>query len=445
MSSSKSNCFHCNELIPTGISLSITINEQLQPMCCLGCQAVAQTIVDNNLTQYYTVRTEPAHKGSSLVPEQLQKNKILDQQVLQNEFIFQEDEFKEAILSIEGISCAACAWLIEMQLNKQAGIERVTVNATTQRATVKWQDKHLALSDILNEIDNIGYHALPFKANEVEERNKALSKAFIKRLGISGILMMQVMMIAVGLYFGAFADMASHNIMYFRWVSFVLTLPIVSYGAIPFYLGAIKALKIKQLSMDVPVSLAIILAFTASAWATITKQGEVYFESVAMFTFLLLIGKFLEFRARSHAAQLSANLLKLMPLTATRIESGQEEFVAAKILKKGDDIIIKPGETVPADGIITHGQSQVNEAMLSGEQLPVPKQVSDSVFAGTINGDGNLSVQVSKTSNHSFLSQLIRLSEQSQAHKPKLARLSDRIAQYFVAIILTTAVATAIY
>jgi len=445
MSPSNSNCFHCNELIPTGISLNITINEQLQPMCCLGCQAVAQTIVDNNLTQYYTVRTEPANKGTPLVPEQLQKNKILDEQVLQNEFIFQEDEFKEAILSIEGISCAACAWLIEMQLSKQTAIERITVNATTQRATVKWHDKQLALSDILNEIDNIGYHALPFKANEVEERNKTLSKTFIKRLGISGILMMQVMMIAVGLYFGAFADMANHNINYFRWVSFVLTIPIVTYGAIPFYLGAIRALKSKQLSMDVPVSIAIILAFTASAWATITEQGEVYFESVSMFTFLLLIGKFLEFRARSHAAQVSANLLKLMPITATRITSGQEEFIAAKSLNKNDEVIIKPGETIPADGVIIHGQSQINEAMLSGEQLPVNKHVSDQVFAGTINGDGNITVQVNQPSSHSFLSQLIRLSEQSQAHKPKLARLSDRIAQYFVAIILTTAIATAIY
>lgn len=461
MSLVQNNCFHCDEPIPQSIKLNVTINNKIQPMCCVGCQAVAQTIVDNNLTQYYAVRTEPAHKGEELVPEQLQKNQLLDEEVLQNEFIYQDKELKEAILTVEGINCAACAWLIEMQLSKQAGIKTINVNATTQRATVKWQDNKLTLSAILNAIEKIGYQALPFKANEVEKRNKILSKNFIKRLGISGILMMQIMMIAIGLYFGAFADMAEHNKVYLRWVSFILVLPIVTYGAFPFYIGAINALKVKRLSMDVPVTIAIILAFSASAWATITEQGEVYFESVSMFTFLLLIGKFLEFRARSHAAQISANLLKLMPMTATRIMSSsesrvasnadkknkaiKEQLVAAKLLNKGDLVLVKPGETIPADGIITQGNSQINEAMLSGEQLPVSKNIEDNVFAGTINGDGNLTVKVKQPNNQSFLSHLIRLSEQSQAHKPKLARLSDKIAQYFVAIILVTAIGTAIY
>ena len=458
--SNPKNCFHCNEIVPLGIVLCVTINQKEQPMCCIGCQAVAQTIVDNDLTQYYQVRTEPAQKGSDLIPEQLKsvqqkKNKLLDEDVLQNEFIYQDNNTKEAILSVEGISCAACAWLIEMQLSKLKGIVQINVNATTQRATIKWQDDEVKLSEILTAIEHIGYQALPFKANEVEQRNKIIGKTFIKRLGISGILMMQIMMIAVGLYFGAFSDMAEHNTVYLRWVSFILAIPIVSYGAFPFYVGAIKALKIKRLSMDVPVSIAIILAFSASAWATVTEQGEVYFESVSMFTFLLLIGKFLEFRARSHAAQVSANLLKLMPMTATKISNTElplpnnkeikEELVAAKLLVKNDLVLIKPGETIPADGVIVNGNSQINEAMLSGEQLPLNKTINDNVFAGTINGDGNLTVKVKQPSNKSFLSQLIRLSEQSQAHKPKLARFSDKVAQYFVAVILITAVGTAIY
>ncbi|RHW77003.1 heavy metal translocating P-type ATPase [Colwellia sp. RSH04] len=448
-------CFHCAEFIPKGISLFVSINNIEQPMCCLGCQAVAQTIVDNNLTQYYQVRTEPAHKGQALIPEQLEKNKLLDEEVLQNEFIYHAQDYKEAILTIDGISCAACAWLIEMQIAKVSGVVSINVNATTQRATVQWQDDTVNLSDILTAIEHIGYQALPFKANEAEVRNKKHSKTFIKRLGISGILMMQVMMIAVGLYFGAFADMAEHNKVYLRWISFILTIPIITYGAFPFYIGAINALKVKRLSMDVPVSIAIILAFSASAWATVSQQGEVYFESVSMFTFLLLIGKFLEFRARSRAAQVSANLLKLMPMTALKIiidneeevtsSQNQEKLIAAKQLIKDDFVLIKPGEVIPADGIIIKGKSQLNEAMLSGEQLPVNKSVDDKVFAGTINGDSNLIVKVSQASNQSFLSQLIRLSEHSQAHKPKLAKFSDKVAQYFVAIILCTAIGTAIY
>ena len=439
------NCFHCNEIIPKGIDLTVEIKSIVQPMCCIGCQAVAQTIVESGLTDYYQFRTEPANKGMGLVPEQLEKNELLDDKALQNEFTFTSDDFKEAILTIEGISCAACAWLIEMQLSKVKGIISVNVNATTQRATVKWQEASIRLSQILREIDRIGYQALPFKANNIEESNRRQLKVFIKRLGISGILMMQIMMIAIGLYFGAFADMSESNRIYLRYTSLILTIPIVTYGAYPFYLGAFNALRSRRLSMDVPVSTAIFLAFTASMWATLTLQGEVYFESVSMFTFLLLIGKFLEFRARSRAAEVSANLLKLMPMTATKLIGNEESYIAARHLDVADLIIIKPGEIVPADGIIISGKSQLNEAMLSGEQLPITKAIGDTVLAGTVNGDSNLTVEVKQTNNHSFLSQLIRLSETSQAHKPKIAKLSDKIAQYFVAIILITAICTAFY
>lgn len=439
------DCFHCGELVPNGINLTTTIDNISQPMCCIGCQAVAQTIVDNNLTDYYRFRSAPAQKGEMLVPEQLQRNEILDDENLQNEFAYYHDGFKETILTIEGISCSACAWLIEMQLSKLAGIENINVNATTQRATVQWQENQVKLSEILSRIDKIGYHALPFKASTAEKVNKQQAKNYIKRLGVSGILMMQVMMIAFGLYFGAFSDMAEHNLLYLRWASFFLALPIVTYGAFPFYKSAFYALKARQLSMDVPVSIAISLAFMASAWATFTQQGEVYFESISMFTFLLLIGKFLEFRARTRAADVSANLLKLMPMTATKIEQGRESFIAATHLKAGDIILIKPGETIPADSEIVTGSSQINEAMLSGEQLPLHKTSVDTIYAGTINGDGNLTAKVLHTNQESFLSQLIRLSESAQSHKPKLAKLSDKIAQYFVALILLVASLTALY
>ncbi|GLX80261.1 copper-translocating P-type ATPase [Thalassotalea insulae] len=439
------SCFHCGEDIPNGLSLSVSIDGQSQAMCCVGCMAVAQTIVDNQLTDYYRFRTEAAPKGEALVPEQLKRTELLDDTSLQQEFTYQDGESKETILTIEGISCAACAWLIEMQLEHLAGLQSISVNATTQRASVRWLDKQIKLSEIVLAIEKVGYHALPFKASEVEQSNQKRSKTFIKRLGISGILMMQVMMIAIGLYFGAFSDMSSHNLVYLRWVSLFLTLPIISYGALPFYQGAYNALKAKRLSMDVPVSIAIILAFGASAWATINQTGEVYFESVSMFTFLLLIGKFLEFRARNRAAEVSANLLKLMPLTATRLHQGQEELIVARKLQPLDLVIVKPGETIPADGTITAGSSQINEAMLSGEQTPVNKSLGDQVFAGTINSDGNLTIEVKHAGQQSFLSQLIRLSEASQAHKPKLAQLSDKIAQYFVALILLTAIGTAFY
>jgi len=439
------SCFHCGEVVPKGIGLSVIIDSFNQPMCCLGCHSVATTIIENNLTEYYRFRTETAQKGQALIPQQLKQNELLDDDALQDEFTYKTEHYRETILTIDGISCAACAWLIEMQLAKVSGVIKVNVNATTQRATIRWDNEQIKLSIILFEIDKIGYQALPFKASQLEESNQKLSKAFIKRLGISGILMMQIMMIATGLYFGDVSDMSTINRIYLRWISFLLALPIITYGAFPFYIGAIKAIKVKRLSMDVPVSIAIILAFIASAWATFSQQGEVYFESVSMFTFLLLIGKFLEFRARLRAAQTSANLLKLMPMTATIVINEVEQLIAATKLKAFDIVIVKPGEIIPADGVIISGNSQLNESMLTGELLPITKSTGDSVFAGTINGDGNLNLEVKQNNQHSFLSQLIRLSESSQTHKPKIAQLSDKIAQYFVGIILLTAICTAIY
>ncbi|NMP31470.1 cadmium-translocating P-type ATPase [Thalassotalea sp. M1531] len=438
-------CFHCGEPIPNGIVLNVDINNAARAMCCAGCQAVAETIVANHLTDYYKFRTENAPKGSTLVPDQLKRNRLLDDDNLQHEFTHQSGENRETILTVDGISCAACAWLIEMKLEQVAGIHNISVNATTQRATVTWQNEIIKLSKIIEHIERLGYHALPFKASDVEQQNIEQSKTFIKRLGISGILMMQVMMIAIGLYFGAFSDMSEHNLVYLRYTSLLLTTPIIFYGAFPFYVGAINAIKAHRLSMDVPVSIAILLAFFASAWATIMQSGEVYFESVSMFTFLLLIGKFLEFRARSRAAQVSANLLKLMPMTATKVVNGVESFVTAKSLAVNDQVMIKPGETVPADCIIETGNSHLNEAMLSGEQKPVAKQSGENIYAGTINGDGNLIARVKQPGTNTFLSQLIRLSESSQAHKPKIAQLSDKIAQYFVALILITSIFTALY
>ncbi|QDP02948.1 cadmium-translocating P-type ATPase [Thalassotalea sp. PS06] len=439
------DCYHCGEIVPAGLDLTVNIHGKDEPMCCIGCQAVAEAIVDNNLDDYYRFRTEKGNKVNADIPEQLQVNQFVDDQQLQSEFTFESDGHQETILSVEGMSCAACAWLIEKQLSPQSGIVKAQVNATTQRATVTWDKDKIKLSEIISAIAKIGYSALPFKANTTEIKNNQQSKAFIRRLGVSGILTMQVMMIAFGLYFGAFSDLSEHNLVYLRATSLVLTLPIVTYGAFPFYLGAINALKGRRLTMDVPVAIAISLAFMASCWATFFQQGEVYFESVAMFTFLLLIGKFMEFRARARAAEVSANLLKLMPLSATVIVDNQESIVSAKHLKVDDICIVKPGETIPGDGIIVQGKTSVNEAMLTGESSPVSKNVGSQVFAGTVNTDGNLQIKINATNADNFLTNIIRISERAQNHKPAIARLSDKIAQYFVALILVTAVFTWIY
>ena len=397
------SCFHCGEAIPNGLTLEVEIQGQSRAMCCVGCQAVAQAIMDNGLDDYYTYRTQNAEKAVELVPEGLKRLSALDEQSLQEEFVTFDGESKETILSISGISCAACAWLIEKHLQPLPGVLAVNVNASNYRATISWDEKTTRLSDIIKAIAKIGYQANPFKPNELEAEHQAIQQSFMRRLGVAGLFTMQVMMLAVGLYFGVFEGIDEQTEEYFRWISLFLTTPVIGYSAQPFLFSAIRSVRALQPNMDVPVSLAIFGAFFASLYATVSGTGEIYFESVSMFTFLLLIGKFLEFRARSKAAEISNNLLKYTPLSSTLISADGDKNIPAKHLNVGDRVRILPGEMVPTDCKLVQGSTSVSEAMLTGEQKPVSKTPGDMLLAGTINHDGSVEAEVSARLNDSTL------------------------------------------
>ncbi|OUL59698.1 heavy metal translocating P-type ATPase [Pseudoalteromonas ulvae] len=438
-------CFHCLEPIPLGFTQHVEFNHQAQPVCCLGCQAVAEAIIQGGMTDYYKFRTEAAGKVKELIPEQLAMFKSYDDEDIQADFITGQDEQAELLLSIEGISCAACAWLIEKQLLSLAGIIRVDVNTSTHRALIHWHRPSIKLSQIIESLAKIGYQAYPFQADEEEHQKKQVAKSYIRRLGVAGLMTMQVMMFAFAMYFGMFSGMDEDFELYFRWISFSLATPVILYSAMPFLVNAVRGLKAKQLNMDLPVSLAIFGAYAASSWATFFETGEVYFESICMFTFLLLLGKYLEFRARLKATEFTANLQKLLPLTARLAnDDGEEKIIAAKRLKLNDLILIKPGETIPADGIVIKGRTTVDESMMTGEHQAVGKKQRDQVFAGTINHDGVITVQINQVGQNTLLNQIVTLQHQALASRPRIAEVTDKVAQWFVALLLIFASITAV-
>tara|TARA_R110000796_G_scaffold66855_1_gene153627 strand:+ start:19208 stop:21499 length:2292 start_codon:yes stop_codon:yes gene_type:complete len=413
-------------------------------MCCIGCQAVAQNIIDQGMTDYYKYRTVQAGKVEQLVPEQLAFIKSYDNEDIQDEFITTNDNFSEVLLSVEGITCAACAWLIEKQLLSLKTVKRVDVNTSTNRAMVQWDKTATPLSEIITSLAKIGYKAYPFQSDLEAQQKQQTAKAYIRRLGVAGLMTMQVMMFAFAMYFGMFSGMDSNFEQYFRWISLVLASPVILYSALPFLTNAINGLKAKQLNMDLPVSLAIFGAFGASCYATFMQVGEVYFESVCMFTFLLLLGKYLEFRARLKASEFTANLQKLLPLTARTLDAnGQEHIIAAKKLKLNDIILIKAGETIPADGILIKGKTSVDESMMTGEHLPVNKFINHSVYAGTVNHDGIIEIKINKIGQSTLLNQIIRLQHNALTKRPKLVEITDKVAQWFVAVLLIFASVTA--
>lgn len=435
------NCYHCGDPVPSDCHLQVEILGEMREMCCPGCEAVAQTIVDSGLTSYYEYRTAPAEKAD-LVPQQLQSLLLYDHEEIQQEFVRDTENSKEVSLSLDGVSCAACAWLIEKQLMREPGVVSIRVNTTTHRALLNWDPETAKLSHLLSAIHQLGYKAAPFEADAQEQQYHRTMKTYLYRLGIAGLATMQVMMLAVALYFEIFGDLDTEFKNYLRWVSLIFATPVLLYSALPFYLNAWRNLRARTLGMDVPVSIALLFAYIASFYATVTEQGEVFFESVSMFTFFLLLGRFLEMRARRQAAAASANLLKLVPTMAT-LEDGSQ--IAAKTLKVGDVITVLPGESLPADGEILRGETVIDESMLTGEPMPVPRTQGDLAYAGTINGEGNITLRVIKERQNSLISNIVRLQDEAQSSKPKVAELADVVARYFVGAILVIAAGTWLY
>lgn len=435
------DCFHCGQPIPAGAHYPVVIDDREHDMCCTGCQAVATAIVDNHLTDYYRFRTTIGDKPEDLVPEALRKLQVYDSPELQKAFVRETgDNIREASLILEGIVCAACVWLNENHVRQLDGVLDFRINYSTHRATLRWDNGILHLSDVLKAISEIGYHAHPFDPGRLESLQKKEKSAALRRIAVAGLGMMQVMMIAVAMYIGAVSDMETGMRDFLRWISLVMTTPVVLYSARVFFTSAWRDLRRGRFGMDVPVSIAIAIAFGASVWATLTGGGEVYFDSVTMFTFFLLTGRYLEMAARHKAGQVAEELVRLMPATATRLRDGEQEVVPVSQLEPGDRLLVKPGEVVPADGIIIEGVSSTNESLLTGESLPCHKQQGDALVGGTVNIESPLTMRVEKVGDNTVLAAIIRLLERAQAEKPELARLAEKVASRFVPLILLTAV-----
>ncbi|HHX8539017.1 TPA: heavy metal translocating P-type ATPase [Vibrio diabolicus] len=435
------SCYHCGEDVPANTDFKVDILGESRKMCCPGCETVAQTIVDSGLVSYYQYRTAPAEKAD-LVPEQLQALIHYDNEDVQSEFVRNRENVSEVTLSLEGVSCAACAWLIEKQVSNTAGLVSIRVNTTTNRALLAWDKTQVRLSELLSVIHKLGYKAAPFEADKQEASYHRMMKQYLYRLGIAGLATMQVMMLAVALYLEVFGDLEPEFKNYFRWVSLIFATPVLLYSALPFYLNAWRSIKGRTLGMDVPVSIALIFAYVASLIATVTEQGEVFFESISMFTFFLLVGRFLEMRARRKAAAASGNLLKLIPAIATTLDGEQ---IPVKTLKVGDRIRVLPGEHIPADGKVISGRIHIDESMLTGESVHVVKREGDAVYAGTLNGDESFELEVMSCKADSMISNIVRLQDEAQHSKPKIAEIADVVARYFVGAILIISAGTWFY
>ncbi|MCP4696189.1 MAG: heavy metal translocating P-type ATPase [Gammaproteobacteria bacterium] len=441
-------CYHCGLPAPEGAEFSVSIDGELKPMCCPGCQAVAQAIVAGGLTDFYRYRTENTPSGRELAPEFLRRLELYDNPEIQKSFVRRDKKsVREASLILEGITCAACVWLNERHIGALPGVFSVRINYATHRARIRWDDSQIHLSEILRAVTRIGYQAHPYDPSRQQEVLERERKEKLRRIGVAGVLGMQVMMFSAALYAGDFSGMEAGFRTLFHWICLVLTLPVVFYSAQPFFKSAWRDLSRFKTGMDVPVALGISIAFAGSVWTTVAGGGgDVYYDSVVMFVFFLLTGRYFELMARQRGARACESLVQMTPATAARLlADGREEVVAVAELSPGDVALIRPGEAVPADGMVTAGCSSVDESLLTGESLPLNKQIGESLSAGTVNIESPLQMKVEKIGEETLLSHILQLLDRAQAEKSRITRLTDRAAAWFTAGVLLLAGSVAWY
>ncbi len=439
-------CYHCGLPIPRDAHLCVEIGGAPRTMCCAGCQAVAQAIVDNGLDDYYRHRDALPESPREALPAVLGELTFYDHPEVQSSFVRPLSEHeREAALILEGITCAACVWLNEQHLTRQAGVVAVDINYATRRARVRWDERRIRLSGILAAIASIGYRAHPYDAARAEEVAGRERRAALWRLFVAGFGMMQVMMYAVPAYLAGEGEMSDEIGRLLRWASLVLTLPVVLYSAAPFFRNAWRDLRLKRVGMDVPVALGVGSAFFASLWATLAGTGEVYFDSVTMFVFLLLGGRYLEMLARHRSVRAIERVGRALPAFAERLTAYpalDTERVVVSALMPGDCVLVAPGQAVPADGRVLAGESEVDESLLTGESRPLPKSAGSAVTGGTVNIRSPLLLRIERVGEGTRLASIVRLMERALAERPCVVQLADRVAAGFVAALLALALVT---
>jgi len=433
-------CFHCGAALTPNFRHAVQFGGQRRPVCCGGCEAAANLILSQGLERYYEFRAPaPSPPGFVL---QVREWQAFDREAALRRYThLRADGSREVSLRIGGLHCAACGWLIESSVGRAAGVHEIHLEPASARAELRYDPRQISLSELLSRIHTLGYDPEPLSFTGAAPDWSAQRRDMLRRLGVAAFGMMAVMTYATSLYAGAMAGMTPDLEQLLRLVSLVVSTPVVLYAAQPFFAGAWRGLRARILGMDLPVALSIGLAYTWSAIATLRGTGSVYFDSAVMFTFFLLLGRFIELTLRARAGRENDALARLLPDAAVRVREAGTERVLPEELCVGDRVRVFAGERIPADGEIVNGQSELDESLLTGEAAPRSRGKGGAVIAGTLNLSSVLELQVTRVGQDSTLAAIRRLLVQARAARPRLASSADRVAAWFVAAVLVLSIA----
>ncbi len=430
-------CYHCAEPLPA-TPHRVTIDRASRAFCCEGCATAAQWIRDARLDDYYRLRSDHAGK----VDVDGEDYSAWDREDLLVDHVRPLAGGREITVLTDTMRCAACAWLVDRALRQEPGVLDASANAVTGRVRIAWDPSQTLLSTLLQRIAALGYRPYLSGGEAREQARRAERNRWLIRLGVAGLGAMQAMMFAEALYLDTRGQMPLATRDFFRWITLLVSSPVVFYAGWPFIAGMLRELRGRRLGMDTLIASATLLAYGASVVETLRGGPHVWYDAAVMFVFLLLAARMLEQRARHIASAQVDALARARPALAMRERSdGTRETIATSALQVGDVNIVSAGDAVPADGTLLDADASFEESLLTGESSPVRKQAGDTVFAGTVCREQPARIRVQQVGAGTRLSQLARLVELAQAHRPKLARLADRIAGSFVAILLLVAVA----
>ncbi|MEN1971112.1 heavy metal translocating P-type ATPase [Luteimonas sp. MJ204] len=430
-------CFHCSQDLPIDPARA-RIDGESRQFCCDGCAAAAQWIRDANLVDYYRLRTEPGGRAAIDLEAQLA---AFDRDDVQAGHVREVEGGREITVLTDGMRCAACAWLVDRALAREPGVTEVVANAVTGRIRIAWDPARTAISGPLRRLAGLGYVPYLASGTRLERERRAQRNRDLVRIGIAGLVSIQAMMFAEALYLDIYQQMPLATRDFFRWVTLLLSTPVVFWCGWPFIAGMLRELRNRQLGMDTLIASSTLLAYFASVFETLRGGTHVWYDAAVMFVFLLLGARMLEQRARRTAVAQVDTLARARPELATReLADGSREVVPTAALAAGDIACIAAGDTVPADGVLLDAPARFEEALLTGEAHPVLHVPGDTIFAGTVCREAPARIRVEQVGAGTRLAELESLVERAQSHRPRAARLADAVSSRFVAAILVATV-----
>ncbi|QWE31864.1 heavy metal translocating P-type ATPase [Polynucleobacter sp. Adler-ghost] len=444
------SCYHCGSFILPNDSYELKLAGVHRKFCCAGCMAIAQTIHGEGLEVFYVRRAQSSDKPAAYLASSEIPNSLTpyDDPSLLGRYTRPSGDGSdlETTLRLEKIRCAACVWLCEQHLRRMPGVKEVQINYVSQKVKVEFSPEKTSLARLLFEIERIGYEAWPFEPSLSIEKSKKERRQLLTRLGVALLGMMQVMMYAWPSYVGD-SDITVEYDLLLGWTSWILTVPVMTYSAGPIFRAAWRSVasfrQTHMLGMDVPIALALALAFSAGTVNLVTGSGQGYFDSITMFVAFILAARYVELLARQDAQGGAEALAKQLPATCERVSSYptslQVEIVPVVRCNPGEVIRVPPGDVVPADGVLIESESSLDESLLTGESKPIDKKIGDRVYAGTHNILNPILIRIDAVGQSTRIAGIASLLDQALQAKPVMVSLAEKWAGYFVGLLLIVA------